>query len=54
MLWASLRNDTGDKQENHRQFGLTLLEIDSIDCLKEIKSGDQKPLKKRGVFRKAL
>jgi hypothetical protein len=25
-LWASLRNDTADKQENHRQFGLTLLD----------------------------
>ena len=44
-LWASLRNDTADRHENHRQFGLTLL--DSFDRQK-IKSGDQRPLKKRG------
>ena len=51
-LWASLRNDTADRHENHRQFGLTLL--DSFDRQK-IKSGVQRPLdKKTGRHRKAI
>ncbi len=34
-LWASLKNGIADRHENHRQFGLTLL--DSVACLKNKK-----------------
>jgi len=53
-LWASLINDNdiADRHENHQQFFATVLDCQKNILILQIKSGDQRPLKKTGRHRK--